>query len=303
MKFVHDFVNSRDELRLGEEIMHLRLWRALALSALAVGAAGAHAVTVYGITETRQLVSWDSSAPNQLLSGVFYSGLAVNEQILGIDFRPANGLLYAVGTFGNIYTLNTTTGVATYVSTLSTTLNGTSFGIDFNPVPDRLRITSDLDQNLRVNVDTGAAIIDGTLNPNNPNIVASAYTNNFAGATSTTLYNIDSVTDSLMIQNPPNAGTQILVGSLGVNVSAQTTFDIIGVDTAFMASQLVGDTASSFFMVNLATGAVTNMGFVGSSQSNEALSIRSMAAVPEPGTMIALGLGLSALAARRRRRA
>jgi hypothetical protein len=55
--------------------------------------------------------------------------------------------------------------------------------------------------------------------------------------------------------------------------------------------------------VNLATGTTSNMGFVGSSQSNEALSIRSMAAVPEPGTMIALGLGLSALIARRRRRA
>jgi len=267
------------------------------------GAAGAQAVTVYGITETRQLVSWDSATPNQLLSGVFYSGLASNEQILGIDFRPANNMLYAVGTFGNIYTLNTTTGAASFVSSLTTTLNGTSFGIDFNPVADRLRITSDLDQNLRVNVDTGATVVDGTLNPNNPNIVGSAYTNNFAGATSTTLYNVDSVTDSLMIQNPPNAGGQVLVGPLGVNVSAQTTFDIVGVNTAFMSSQLVGDTASSFFMVNLATGTTSNMGFVGSSQSNEALSIRSMAAVPEPGTMIALGLGLSALIARRRRRA
>jgi hypothetical protein len=281
----------------------MQMWRALALGALAVGAAGAQAVTVYGITETRQLVSWDSATPNQLLSGVFYSGLASNEQILGIDFRPANNMLYAVGTFGNIYTLNTTTGAASFVSSLTTTLNGTSFGIDFNPVADRLRITSDLDQNLRVNVDTGVTTVDGTLNPNNPNIVGSAYTNNFAGATSTTLYNVDSVTDSLMIQNPPNAGGQVLVGPLGVNVSAQTTFDIVGTNTAFMSSQLVGDTASSFFMVNLATGTTSNMGFVGSSQSNEALSIRSMAAVPEPGTMIALGLGLSALIARRRRRA
>ena len=37
--------------------------------------------------------------------------------------------------------------------------------MDFNPVPDRLRVVSDTGQSLRINVDTGAVITDTALNP------------------------------------------------------------------------------------------------------------------------------------------
>jgi hypothetical protein len=77
-------------------------------------------------------------------------------------------------------------------------VNGTSFGFDFNPVPDRLRFVTDADQDLRLNPNDGTvAGTDGTLafsammptDPNagtNPNVVGSAYTNNFSGTTTTT---------------------------------------------------------------------------------------------------------------------
>jgi hypothetical protein len=55
--------------------------------------------------------------------------------------------------------------VATQVNTIPV-LTGTQFGVDFNPVPDALRIVSDADQNLRITMG-GAGIVntDGTLKP------------------------------------------------------------------------------------------------------------------------------------------
>ena len=38
-------------------------------------------------------------------------------------------------------------------------LSGTAFGIDFNPVVDRLRITSNAGQNLRTNVVSGGVMV------------------------------------------------------------------------------------------------------------------------------------------------
>src|SRR5262249_38507220 len=85
-----------------------------------------------------------------------------------------------------------------------TALNGAGFGVDFNPVPDRLRVVSDTNQNLRINPDNGRVITDTDINPGTPDLVASAYTNNFAGTIATTLYGIDAVSNSLVIKTPPN---------------------------------------------------------------------------------------------------
>ncbi len=63
-----------------------------------------------------------------------------------------------------MYTLDAATGAATAVGPVfATTLNGSVFGVDFNPVADRLRVVSDVGQNLRINPTTGVAIADGSL--------------------------------------------------------------------------------------------------------------------------------------------
>lgn len=226
---------------------------------------------VFGLTTTNNLVRFNSSRPNTILSTVAITGVQAGESVRGIDYRPATGELFALGSFGRIYRLNPITGVATFVGTLTTPLAGNDFGFDFNPVPDRIRITSDAEQNLRANPADGTNVIDGALayatgDPNNgadPNIVASAYTNSFAGATTTTLYNIDSVLDILTTQNPPNNGTLNTVGSLGINVSGDAGFDIGSGNTALAAFQLVGSTSSSLYSVNLTNGATSLIGNFG----------------------------------------
>ena len=60
-------------------------------------------------------------------------------------------MLYGVGNGGGVYSIDPATAQASFVSQLSVALDGTSFGVDFNPAAGRLRIVSDAGQNLRHN--------------------------------------------------------------------------------------------------------------------------------------------------------
>ena len=280
--------------------------RVLACALPALLAASANAEIIYGVTLEQTLVTFDSAATGTILSGVAISGLAANEVIRGIDIRPATQELYALGSFSRLYKINATTGVATQVGgTFGTMLNGSQFGFDFNPTVDRIRVTSDADQNMRLNPITGGvAFVDGNLAYNagdsgfgmNPNIVASAYTNNFAGATTTTLYNVDSLRDALIIQNPPNAGGLTTVGFLGIDVTDMAGFDISGATgIAYMSVRDANLAKSTFWTINLATGQATGLGEVGGGAILTAMTV-----VPAPSSLALLGLG--GLAAFRRRR-
>jgi len=91
--------------------------------------------------------------------------------------------------------------------------------IDFSPVSGLLRVVTDNEQNLRVDVATGKTTVDGVLHytlPVDPSIVAAAYANNFVGATSTVLYDIDSSSDMLVTQNTAT-GLLTNVGPLGID--------------------------------------------------------------------------------------
>jgi hypothetical protein len=267
------------------------------------GASGARAALVYGVSLSNTLFSFDSSDPTTLLSGAAISGLASNESVRAIDFRPANGQLYALGSFGHIYTLNLTTGAASLVSTLAAdpsdstspfvALSGTDFGIDFDPVADRLRVVSNARQNLRVNITNGLTITDSDLNPNNPNVAAAAYTS--AGQ----LFTIDSESDMLNIQNPANNGMQSPVGSLGIDVGALGGLDILSSpagNAAFAALTPVGSSITNFYTVNLGTGAATLVG-----QIDGGFLVTDIAVIPEPATLGLLGLGVLGLLRRRLR--
>ncbi|TBR16467.1 MAG: DUF4394 domain-containing protein, partial [Chitinophagaceae bacterium] len=131
--------------------------------------------------------------------------------------------------------------------------------------PDRLRVVSDAEQNLRINVATGATTVDGSLAyaagdvaaGSNPGVAAAAYTNSVAGTTTTTLYDIDTTRDALVRQAPPNDGVLNTVGSLGIgDVTAVAGFDI-GADGNRAYASLVTASGTGFYTVDLSTGAAT----------------------------------------------
>src|SRR5262249_40186620 len=76
-----------------------------------------------------------------------------NGNLIGIDFRPADRLLYAVTDAGGIYTINLTSGAATLVSNLTTPTpfsGGYQSLMDFNPVLSAIRLIGSNSQNYAV---------------------------------------------------------------------------------------------------------------------------------------------------------
>lgn len=212
----------------------------------------------FAATATNELLRFNPT--NGTSTTVAFTGLNTSEAIVGLDFRPATGTLYAVSNQSRLLTVNTASGLLTPIGTmLNPGLSGTSFGFDFNPTVDRIRLVSDSGQNLRLHPDLGTVVAtDANLNPGTPSVNAAAYTNNFAGATTTALYVIDSTTNMLYTQNPPNAGTLVPVGALGFDVDASSGFDIGGSSNAAFALLKVNN-VTSVYAINLMTGAATKI--------------------------------------------
>lgn len=260
--------------------------------------AGVTSGDTIAITSTGRLVTFDRADP-ALDTAIAVTGLQASETVLGLDFRAGGatpGELYALGSTGRIYTINTTTGAATLKSTLAadsgdstdpfTALAGTEYGIDFNPVADRLRIVSDTGQNLRVDVDTGATITDTPLSlggTTRTGINGAAYSNAFAAACRTSLYYIDAATDQLLTTTDPNGGVVSVVGGLGVDTSAVSDFEIAtaadGTNNGY-AVLVVGGVPTSY-QINLSTGAAATAGAVTRLDASEL--VRDTAIAP-PGT-------------------
>lgn len=182
--------------------------------------------------------------------------------LVGIDVRPADGLLYGLVDDGTVVTI-AADGKATVKSKLETMLaKGVAATVDFNPVADRLRVMGSDGMSLRANVDDGKVTKDGDHKyadadmhkGEKPNIVAGAYTHSVKGTKETALFNIDATIGGLVKQAPPNDGILSAIGKLGVKVDT-VAFDIwsdgAGKNEAWLMS---GDT---LYSVDLATGKAT----------------------------------------------
>lgn len=212
----------------------------------------------YAVSTNNELLIFNHTSATPTLVSKSITGIQAGENILGIDMRPLNGQLFALGSTSRIYTINAASGAATMVGSgqLSTLLLGSQFGFDFNPTVDRIRVVSNIGQNLRINPTDASLIVDGSITLPTASISGVAYTNSFAGATTTILYDIDAMSDRLYKQDPPNNGTLVDVGPLGVNIDSVNGFDIGGTSGIAYGIFTVG-TVQRLYTINLNTGIST----------------------------------------------
>ena len=244
------------------QIRLLTLTGALAASASVPTGAQA-AGWIVGLVDGKSIVTIDP-ATRKVASKVAIKGAG---PILGIDVRPADGMLYGVAGDGNIVTIDVKSGQATMKSKLSEMLKpGVTATIDFNPAADRLRLMGSDGASLRANVDDGKATVDGShkykdgdVNAGKtPKVVAGAYSNSWKGTKSTTLYNIDAATGTLVTQAPPNDGVLNTIGSLGMAVNGPVTFNIVSVGEDKNDGWLTA--GGALYKVDLKTGKATIVG-------------------------------------------
>lgn len=202
-------------------------------------------------------------------------------KIVGIDVRPADGMLYAVTSDGVIWTIDSA-GKATQKSKLDTALPANAtFSVDFNPVADRLRVIASDGTNLRINVDDGKVTTDGKLKfaetdmhkGETPKVVAGAYSNSIKGAKETTLYDIDAAIGGLLRQAPPNDGVLNAIGKLGVS-GPTYAFDIVSDGNGGNVGWLLSGRV--LHKVDLATGKASMVGKV----TGLSAPVRDVAALP-----------------------
>jgi hypothetical protein len=252
----------------------LALVCAAALAVPVVGQAGSSSSTgrprtFYATDDQGRLLSFSADDPRELDSVRTLTGLPSGVNLRGIDFRPATGDLYGVGSDSVVYRVNPLTAIAVAEGPAFTPgLRGRFFGWDFNPQVDRIRLTSDANQNQRLHPDDANVVgMDTDLNPNDPSVVGSAYTNSSFTATrpaTTILYALDALDDAIYTQAPPNDGTLSQPKQLDINVRGESGFDIAGKDNVgYVATASDRRPGAELYRVDVATGDSVRLGKIG----------------------------------------
>lgn len=249
--------------------------------------ASAQGTMFFGVVRgANTLVLFNSQNPSAIVSSIPITGLSAGEVIRGIDVRPANGLLYGLAapatitTQVRLYVINPITGAASPVGPAVNVQNGGNFwGMSFDPVADRVRVTNNANTNARLHPDTGALVANDTplSGVSSFALDAIAYDNQIAGAAQTTLYGIFvGVPDLFRIGGPqgapsPNGGVLTSIGPLNVPLAsadpaggnAAYALDM-SPDGTLYAAMRDGAGATSLYTINTTTGAASLVGAIGS---------------------------------------
>lgn len=233
--------------------------------------------TVWALSARGELLRVNAGVPQQVQQRVAVSGLEVGDRWVGIDFRVARGVLYALSARGRLYTLDLATGRASRVGQQDVELIGTRFAMDFNPAVDRIRVMSDSGQNLRLHPDTGAVVArdpapayaaGDPADGQRPLIAAAGYTYNKVNEKLTSNYAIDLARGTLVLQGSregvvpevsPNTGRLFTVGALATGALDDAALDIADIDNTALAA-LATRGRTRLFRLDLASGQATLLG-------------------------------------------
>jgi hypothetical protein len=252
--------------------------------ALTAAAPAPAAEALYAVTDGNALVTLHSDSPGAVRASLPLTGLQEGEQVLALDVRPKSGQLYVLGSTSRVYVVNAASGAAHALgNAFSPALAGGNFGLDVDPVADRIRLTSDGRQNLRLNPDDGqVAGQDGNLayadgDPGagtTPSFAATAYQPDGK------VFVIDTARDVLTTTTSANDGKVTTIGPLGVDLAEPVTFDIASDGRAWVAGRVPGGGGSVLFLADLASGKL-GAGAVNSGMGSVVRGIGTAGTVPD----------------------
>ena len=252
----------------------------------ASGTTASSSSIIYGLSPDNRLVTFRMGPPVTAISSVEITGLKTDEErIVAIDIRPTTAQLYGISDKSMLYTINTTNGTATAVSTqpFSQPINGSMVGFDFSVKPDAARIVTDMGQNMTIDPRTGTIMsVDQNISPDFLKVGNIAYSNTTSSTTTSggnTLYDLNTADGKIYVQYGAKGATSPLV-STGLAITGDGGFDIAKDGTtavAFLNAQTVNGVNNStishddtsilknrLYSINLRTGAATSYGPVDS---------------------------------------
>jgi Domain of unknown function (DUF4394) len=137
---------------------------------------------------------------------------------------------------------------------------------------DKIRVTTDADDNIRLDPDPGSLLSQDTdLTPAGVTVVGSAYTNSSFAAfanrpTATMLFALDvgASPDQVWLQNPANAGTLMNPVKIGLDLGLDAGFDIAGADNVgYVAGIDKGRAGARLYQVDVTSGKTRDLGRIG----------------------------------------
>jgi Domain of unknown function (DUF4394) len=235
---------------------------------------GSQARAIFATDDKGNLLSFNERLP-WLVRSKAITGLPAGVSLKGIDFRPATGDLYGLGSDRVVYRINPQTAIAVgegpAFEASPTVLTGDRIGFDFNPTVDKIRITSDADENFRLDPDPGSLLANDTkLTPADVTVVGSAYTNSsfvaFANRPAATMlyaYDTSSGRDRLWLQNPANAGTLMNPLSTRLDLGSDVGFDIAGAENRGYVAGAERRSGARLYSIDLDSGKTRQLGRIG----------------------------------------
>jgi Ca2+-binding RTX toxin-like protein len=250
---------------------------AVATACLALAAPALAVDHLYGITDAPapHLVAFDAVAPLVVNEDHVVTDLVGGDSVMGMDVSPRDGGIYVLTSnagVGRLYKLDPDTGAATVVGQLTadptdttspySTLPPGSYGVDFIPQSNLLRVVNAGGLNARVDPTNARVITDNSISPMGTEISGVAFHNNDNDmATNTIEYAYARNTNMFGSVNTPNNGNFVPIGASGV-LSANPGY--INMDEApsgnvWATHFVTADGTQNLYQVNPATGAHTKV--------------------------------------------